>query len=105
MLSAVASPDRYVLRVIIQRIGEEAEFIWRVVAYGGRKALGPADFPSRETLLDVLPMAFPDFDQAGLSLADPGPANSSILFAGEMELDDEQLSVLGLSGERGSPLS
>lgn len=97
MLSVVATPDRYSLRIVIQHIGGKADSTWRVVAYGGRRALGHADFPSRTMLLDVLSIAIPDFDKAVLSLTDPGPSESSILFTGDIELDDEQLSILGLN--------
>jgi len=68
-LGVFAGPDRSSLRVVIQQIDRSAKSVWRVIAYGGKEALGPADFLSRQ----------------------------AILFAEEMELNDAQLSIPGLT--------
>ena len=48
-----------------------------------------------DRLLRALRSAAPNFDEASLSLQKDG-SGSYIAFAGEMELDDSQLSLLGL---------
>ena len=88
---------RYSIRIVIQRVVEPGKKTYRVVAYGGRQALGHSDFHSLEHLLDVLHSAVPGFDATQFAAANSPDEISSIIFADEVELDDSQLATLGVS--------
>ena len=85
----MASPGRE-FRLIVQRVGSERHAAFRVIAYGDTGIHGHAEFSTLGDLLDTLNTAVPE---VVLDLQSQG----SILFAGEMELDDTQLHALGLA--------
>lgn len=85
----MASPPR-TLRLVIQRVGDDRQPSFRVIAYGGDGINAHADFATLPALLAALITAVPDVD---LDLR----ARGSIIFAGEMELDETQLRALGLA--------
>jgi hypothetical protein len=76
-------------RIVIQRLRDDRRPGYRIIAYED-DVTAQADFASLSALLFALDSALPD---VVLDLA----AETSIIFAGEMELDDTQLRVLGLA--------
>ena len=93
----MSSPNTHSLRIVVQHVRAHQRSVYRLVAYGGdggSYTSGSAEFESRDHLLRALRSVAPSFDEASLSLR-KGP-ESYIAFTGEMELDDSQLSLLGL---------
>ncbi|HKO17522.1 MAG TPA: hypothetical protein VJU82_01415 [Acidobacteriaceae bacterium] len=89
------SGSRHPLRIVIQQLATPGELPYRIIAYDGNRVLGHSDFASLEALVGMIRSAIPAFDESTLSVAESdNPA--SILYAGEMELDDSQLAFLGL---------
>jgi hypothetical protein len=82
---------------VIQQIVKDRTASFRVVAYGGNRAPGHSDFDSLDGLLKALHSAVPGFDDSSVSINVAGGNQTSIVFVGEMDLDDNQLSILGLS--------
>jgi hypothetical protein len=82
---------------VIQQIVKAGKASFRLVAYGGSRGPGYSDFDSLDALLNALHIAIPDFDASSVSIKVAGGNQTSVVFAGEMELDDHQLSILGLS--------
>ena len=91
------STPRHPLRIVIQQIVKTGTSSFRIVAYGDSRSPRHSDFESRDALLKALHSAVPGFDDAGVSINMAGGNQTSIVFAGEMDLDDNQLSILGLS--------
>jgi hypothetical protein len=77
-------------RLVIQRIGAPRGPRFRVIAYGDDSMRAWADFTTLTELLDALGSATPNII---LDLR----ADHSIIFAGEIALDDSQLRALGLA--------
>jgi hypothetical protein len=77
-------------RLVVQRVGDVHRPTFRVIAYGEAGGGAHADFATLDALLDAVHAAGPDFV---LDLR----AEGSIVFAGEMALDDGQLRALGLA--------
>jgi len=67
------------------------------LAVAGNRRPRYADFESRDALLKALHSAVPRFDDSRVSINVAGGTQTSIVLAGEMDLDDNQLSILGLS--------
>ena len=85
------------LRVVVQHSCVHQRSSYRLVAYGGEGGdyiSGSAEFESLDRLLKALHSAVPGFDESTLSIRNA--PETYIVFAGEMELDDSQLSLLGL---------
>jgi hypothetical protein len=82
-------PRQRTFRLVIQRVRADRLPSFRVIAYREAGVHAHADFATLGALLDAFEAAIP-----GVVL-DP-LAEGSILFAGEMDLDDTQLRVLGL---------
>lgn len=80
--------------MVIQQNAVEPAY--RVVVYGDWEKPRHADFSSGKALLEALRAALPDFDTCGLSLDPLRGRRGSIVFAGEIELNDRQLDLLGL---------
>ena len=100
----MSSPNAHSLRIVVQHIGTGQRSVYRLVAYGGEGGdytSRSAEFESLERLLRALRSVAPNFDEASLSLRKDGP-ETYIVFTGEMELDDSQLSLLGLTDHRES---
>ena len=91
----MGSPDRHSLRVVIQQIHSPAH-IYRLVVYGNPRTYRPAEFESLDQLTQALHAAVPGF-QGTISSPLPETKGTSIVFSGEMELDDSQLTRLGLT--------
>jgi hypothetical protein len=85
------------LRIVIQQIVRAGTSSFRIVAYGGNRGPRHSDFDSRGALLKSLHSAIPGFDDSSVSINVAGGNQTSIVFAGEMDLDDDQLSILGLT--------
>ena len=94
----MSSPNTHSLRIVVQHVRAHQRSVYRLVAYGGdggSYTSGSAEFESRDHLLRALRSVAPNFDEASLPLRKDGP-ETYIAFTGEMELDDSQLSLLGL---------
>jgi hypothetical protein len=93
----MSTSDRYSLRIVVQRIVAETGTSWRLLAYGGRQALGYSDFRSLESLSNAFRSAIPGFDETKFSPAELCTKEGPIVFTEELQLDDLQLSILDLS--------
>lgn len=78
------------LHLVIQRVGDDRGPSFRVIAYGEAGRGLHAEFSSLRALQDALAAAVPG---VVLGLC----AEGSIIFTGEMELDEVQLRTLGLA--------
>ncbi len=92
----MSSPKTYSLRVVVQHVRTHRQSSYRLVAYSGNLNCS-AEFESLDHLLKALHSAMPAFDEGTLSIRKDTP-ETYVAFAGEMELDDSQLSLLGLKG-------
>lgn len=93
----MSSPNTHSLRIVVQHIRAHQRSVYRLVAYGGEGGdytSGSTEFESRDRLLKAFRSAVPDFDESTVSTRDN--PETYIAFAGEMQLDDSQLSKLGL---------
>ncbi len=91
------SPDCHSVRLVIQHVCEhmgQGSF-YRLVAYSDHQNYQPSQFDSLDHLLKMLDAALPEFDASTFSQKRE-TLETSIVFAGEMELSDKQLSLLGL---------
>ena len=86
--------ESHSLRMVIQQIGIEPAY--RVVVYGDWEKPRHVDFNSRQVLLEALRAALPAFDMATLSLDPLHEGQGSMVFAGEIEVSNRQLGLLGL---------
>ncbi len=77
-------------RLLVQRVGDSCRHSFRVLACGEPGVHAHADFATHRALHDALDAAVPDLV---LDLGSEG----SIIFAGEMELDETQRRILGLA--------
>ncbi|MGA8159729.1 MAG: hypothetical protein WCB76_02920 [Acidobacteriaceae bacterium] len=91
------STPRYPLRIVIQQIVEAGTSSFRIVAYGGNRGPRHSDFDSPDALLKALHSAVPGFDDSSVSINVASGNQTSIVFASEIDLDANQLSILGLS--------
>ena len=98
LIPKMSSPNTHSLRIVVQYVRAHQRSVYRLVAYGGEGGSytsGSIEFESLDRLLQALRSVAPNFDEACLSLQKDGPG-SHIVFTGDMELDDSQLSLLGL---------
>ena len=86
---------KYAIRLVIQRIGYGSSKSWRVIGYGGKRAMGHADFSSTDALVSAIRSAIPEFDPAVLSRNPPADA-ASVVYSEDVELSYAQLSHIGL---------
>ena len=93
--SLMPAYDLHHLRMVIQQIGG-FEVAYRIAVYGDGEKPRHADFNSGPALLEALCAVLPDFNTTGLSLDPLHKGQGSIVFAGEVELSDRQLGLLGL---------
>lgn len=96
----MSSPKTHSLRVVVQHRRVNQQSSYRLVAYGGAGGdyiSGSAEFESLDRLLKALHSAVSGFDESALSIRKT--PETYIAFAGEMKLDDSQLSLLGLKGD------
>jgi hypothetical protein len=71
---------------VIQQIVKAGTASFRIVAYGSHRGPRHSDFGSPDALLKALHSAVPGFDDSGVSINAAGANQTSIVFAGEMEL-------------------
>lgn len=93
----MSSPKTHSLRIVVQHSCVNQRSSYRLVAYGGEGGdytSGSAVFESLDRLLKALRSVAPDLDENALSIRTT--PETYIVFAGEMKLDDSQLSLLGL---------
>jgi hypothetical protein len=92
---------RHSVRVVVQRIYSPGGFFYRLVAYGDGQTYRPTEFGTLEQLEEALRSVAPNFN--GIVSAETSQAqHTSIIFSREMELDDSQLSRLGLKQDAAS---
>jgi hypothetical protein len=77
-------------RLVVQRTGDTRRTRFRVIAYNGNSTSATAEYGTLFELVGVLDSAVPE---VVLDLK----TNGSILFSGEIELDDSQLRALRLA--------
>lgn len=92
----MSADDLYSLRMVIQQIGVSHKPTYRVMVYGDNFNPRRAEFSSPQGLLETLRAAAPSFDVSDFSLNPLGEGRGSIVFTGKIELDETQLSILGL---------
>lgn len=91
----VRADNSHQVRMVIQQIGFEKAY--RVVIYGDSGSPQHADFNNKQALLEALRLVLPDFDTSGLCLDPLREGQGSIVFAGEIELDGQQVRLLGMT--------
>lgn len=97
LIANMSPPKTHSLRVVVQHSRVHEQSSYRLVAYGGEGGdyfSGSAVFDSLDRLLKALRSGAPDLDENALSIRNS--PETYIVFAGEMKLDDSQLSLLGL---------
>ena len=90
-----SNPTSY--RFVIQQVEVWPIPSYRVVAYGDNMAPRHSNFSSSEFLLKTLRVAIPALDVSCLSMNPLGEGHGSIVFVDGMDLDENQLSLLGLA--------
>ena len=94
----MSSPNTHSLRIVVQHVREHQRSVYRLIAYGGEAGdyiSRSTEFESLDHLVKALRSAKPDFDAKALSIRKDAP-ETYIAFAEQMELNDSQLSLLGL---------
>jgi hypothetical protein len=91
----MAANDSHSLRMVIQQIGLKPAY--RVAVYGDLEKPRHADFNTGQILLETLQTALPDLDTSSLSLNPLQKGQGSVVFAGEIMLNERQLGLLGLT--------
>jgi hypothetical protein len=81
---------------VIQRIASIHGAAYRVVAYGGERSVTHSDFDNAAALMEAFDSVTPGLFAPDLLADESGGAEHRIVFARDMELDDAQLSALGL---------
>lgn len=81
--------------MVIQQTGISKP-TYRVVVYGDNLKPRHTEFSSALDLLEMLRAAVPNFDGSKLSFNPLGEGQGSIVFTGQIDLDETQLSILGL---------
>jgi hypothetical protein len=90
-------PPSNTVRLVIQEVFDGGSGIasYRVIVYPRRPSMRdePAIYSSRNRLITRLQQALPNVDDQALA---PSDGTTQVLFSRELELSDEQLSILGL---------
>jgi hypothetical protein len=96
-LVSILPSGHHSVRLVIQHVCEDGgpRSFYRLVGYSDQQTYQHSQFDSLDQLLKVLVAALPGFDASSFSQG-RGDLKTSILFATEMNLSDEQLSLLGL---------
>ncbi|MGA9669127.1 MAG: hypothetical protein WBQ94_07965 [Terracidiphilus sp.] len=84
------------VRVVIRQLGAWPTSSYRVIVYGDKIVPRNYDFSNEQILIETLRVAIPRLDVSHLSMDPLGEeGNGSIVFAGGMDLDENQLALLG----------
>lgn len=97
----MSAPIRHSLRVVVQHVPDGPRSSYRLIAYSDNRTYEPMEFSSIELCAETIRSVAPDFDKNNLSVR-VGARETYIAFAGEMELDESQISGLGLKDGRRS---
>lgn len=82
------------LRIVVQCVQDAQDCKYRLIAYGNGQTYQPVNFESFPDVCQALQLAVPSFDVKAFLLGDGN--DTTIVLAGTVELDGEQLSILGL---------
>ena len=91
------TPKRQPLRLVIQWIREGCSgrsSSYRLVVYGDGRTYRPLNFDSLDDLFKLLKAAVPEVNVS--SIPRDTQSAATILFAEDVEVSEEQLSILGL---------
>jgi hypothetical protein len=86
--------NRHSFRIVVQHMPLGEHCVFRLMAYGDGQTFPPRDFDSLQHVMGALHWLIPDFDENDLIVRDAH--DTYIAFTGEAELNDSQLSKLGL---------
>lgn len=92
----VSEGNAYLLRIAIQQLGVSEHPAYRVVVYGDDWHPRHSDFGNAHTLLETLRSVIPDLDLSKLTMNPLGGGQGSMVFTGEIRLNETQLAHLGL---------
>ena len=92
----VSESEPYLLRIAIQQLDVSENPAYRVVVYGDDRHPRHSDFGNAHILLETLRAAIPDFDFSKLTMNPLRDGQGSMVFTGEVRLNETQLSHLGL---------
>jgi hypothetical protein len=81
------------LRIVVQRVHGS---VCRLVVYGGGQAYRAAEFASLDDVLRRLRSVVPNLDDTAFSVCNQESRDTSIVLSGVIELNNKQLSALGL---------
>ena len=92
----VPESNAYPLRIAIQQLGVSENSAYRVVVYGDDRQPRHSDFGNAHILLETLRAVIPELDLSKLTMNPMGDGQGSMVFAGEIRLNETQLAHLGL---------
>ena len=95
----MSAPIRHPLRVVVQHVHADPRSYYRLIAYGDNRTYEPVEFSSIELCVKTIRSVAPDFDENNVWVS-VGARETYIAFAGEMELNESQISGLGLKDGR-----
>jgi hypothetical protein len=91
---------KIVLRIVVQRVRDRRGNAYRLIAYDSGTTYRPVEFASLDDLLRAMHSVVPNLDESALSIEQNGQ-DTSIVLTGTIELDNTQLSALGLKTKSG----
>jgi len=83
-------------RVVIQRVLSEPKIAYRLIAYGDDAKPAHAYYDDIESLLNALRSAAIAVDEGTIRAGELDPGGPSVMFSGELDLDESQRRMLGL---------
>lgn len=91
----MATPNRHSFRIVVQHINLNHRSSYRLIVYGNGQSFRPLEFDSLNHLLKALHSLIRDFDEGSVSIQKDAH-DTYIAFTGDLELEDSDLSSLGL---------
>lgn len=91
---------KILLRIVVQRVRDPQGDAYRLIAYDNGVTYRPVEFRSLDDLLTAVHSVAPNLDESALSIEQNG-RDTSIVLTGTIELNDTQLSALGLKTKGG----
>lgn len=88
---------------MVQHVNEGPRWSYRLIAYEDRKTYYPVTFDSLRDLVQAIRSVIPDFSQSQLR-TEKDASRSYIALTREWELNDSQLSLLGVEVVRSSQM-